>query len=297
MLREPLAGVVGILVCGDVEWPASAGGRRCMIEGVLVRALRGACGECVGLCCVGPGFVKSADFPINKAAGEPCRHLRDDFRCGIHDQLRPRGFVGCTVYDCFGAGQRVSQEMFPGRDWREGPDTAQAMFAVFNVVRELHELLWYLREAVELEAGRGLRAELLAAREKTERLADSDAETLRGLDVTPHWQETNALLIRVSEAVRGKGRNLRGADLMGKHFRGADLRRANLRGAYLIGADLRGADLGLADLIGADLRGADLRGADLGTALFVTQPQLDAAKGDSSTTLSRWLTPPAHWAA
>lgn len=172
------------------------------------------------------------------------------------------------------------------------------MFAVFGVVRELHELLWYLREALELDGVRRLRPELEEAREKTERLADSGAEALQGLDVSAHWRETNTLLIRVSEAVRGdKGRNLRGADLMGKRFRGADLRRANLRGAYLIGADLAGADLGLADLIGADLRGADLRGAKLGTTLFVTQPQLNAAKGEVATTLPRSLTLPAQWNA
>ena len=77
----------------------------------------------------------------------------------------------------------------------------------------------------------------------------------------------------------------------------SDLRGANLRGAYLIGAALSGADLRWTDLIGADLRDADLRGADLTDALFLTQPQLTAARGDADTRLPGALSRPEHWAA
>jgi uncharacterized protein YjbI with pentapeptide repeats len=68
-----------------------------------------------------------------------------------------------------------------------------------------------------------------------------------------------------------------------------------LRGTYFIGADLKGADLRLADVIGADFRGADLSGADLTGSIFLTQSQLDAAKGDLDTKLPPSLVRPAHW--
>lgn len=277
---------------------AKVGARRAasgVVEGVVSVELGGDCGQCFGLCCVVPGFSVSADFPVNKTAGEPCVHLGHDFRCSVHEELRPRGFVGCTVYDCFGAGQKVSQGTFAGRDWRGTPEIAGAMFQVFPVVRGLHELLWYLGEARKLPAARGFREELEAARDTTERLTDSTAEALVDLDAGSHWREINELLIRVSEVVRGKGRDFKGADLIGKDLRGADLRRADLRGAYLVGADLAGADLRLADLIGADLRGADLRGADLSTSIFLTQPQLQAATGDATTRIPPALIRPAHW--
>jgi uncharacterized protein YjbI with pentapeptide repeats len=73
------------------------------------------------------------------------------------------------------------------------------------------------------------------------------------------------------------------------------MRGANLRGAYLIAADLRGADLRSADLIGADFRDADIRGADLTESIFLTQSQLNAAKGDSNTKLPPSLSRPTHW--
>ncbi len=82
----------------------------------------------------------------------------------------------------------------------------------------------------------------------------------------------------------------RGADL-----RGADLVGANLRGALLIGANLRAADLRGADVRGADFRSADLRAADLGGCVYLTQSQLDAARGDAATRFPPLLRRPSHW--
>lgn len=262
-------------------------------------SLRADCERCFGLCCVAPAFSASADFAIDKAAGQACPNLRSDFRCSIHDRLRPRGFPGCAVYDCFGAGQKVAQVTFGGRDWQRTPKIAVRMFKVFGIMRNLHELLWYLAEALTLQPARPLHGELGRALEETEGLTHNGPDALVELDVSAHRREINTLLLRTSELVRAdvrrKETDLRGADLIGKNFRGADLRGANLRGSYLIGADLRGADLRIADLIGADLRGADLRMADLTTSIFLTQFQVNAVKGDLDTKLPPSLTRPTHW--
>ncbi|MCK8433270.1 pentapeptide repeat-containing protein [Streptomyces sp. D2-8] len=264
--------------------------------------LRGDCERCFGLCCVALPFAASADFAVDKAAGTPCRNLQEDHRCGIHARLRQKGFTGCTVYDCFGAGQQVSQITFGGQDWRTGPpERARLMFDVFPVVRQLHELLWYLTEALALPAARPVHTELRKALEKTEELTGGTPEELAGLDVAAHRQEVNVLLLRTSELARagtkGRKKDRRGADLMGARLKGADLRGAGLRGAYLIAADLTGADLRGADLIGADLRDADLTDADLTGAFFLTQPQLNAARGSAGTRLPGSVTRPGHWTA
>jgi uncharacterized protein YjbI with pentapeptide repeats len=259
--------------------------------------LQADCASCFGLCCVALPFQASADFAVDKPAGQPCGHLRADFRCGIHERLRESGYPGCTVYDCFGAGQKVSQQTFAGRDWRQDPGTARAMFAAFPVVRQLHELLWYLAEALELGAA-AVHDDLRRALTEVDDLTRADAAQLQALDVGPVRERANAVLLRASELARADlpGRaDHRGADLVGARLRGADLRGASLRGALLVGADLRGADLRRADLIGADLRGADLSGADLTGALFLTQAQLQAARGAGDTTLPRGLERPRHW--
>jgi uncharacterized protein YjbI with pentapeptide repeats len=263
--------------------------------------LRADCANCFGLCCVVPAFSASADFAIDKPAGTACPNLGTDFSCGIHDGLRQRGFPGCTVYDCFGAGQQVSQVTFGGQDWRQAPGTAKQMFEVFPIMRDLHELLWYLAEALTLRPARTLHAELRRALDETGRLSRQSPGALMKLDLAVHRRYVSDLLLRASELVRaGVGRrrtDRRGADLIGADLRGAELRGANLRGAYLIGADLRGADLRAADLIGADFRNADLGGADLTGSIFLVQAQLDAARGAVTTKLPPLLTQPSHWSA
>ena len=249
-------------------------------------------------------FSAGADFAFDKSAGEPCTNLGADFGCDIHADLRDRGLPGCTAFDCFGAGQRVSTTTFAGRGWRSDPADARDMFDAFGVMRQLHELLWYLTEAVALPAARPVHAELRRWLTTVQETALGSRATVLGTDAAAVRREVGPLLSRASELVRGEvaGRvghppaDHRNADLVGARLAGADLRGADLRNAYLIGADLTRADLRSADLIGADLRGAGLAGTDLTGALFVTQAQVQAARGDATTRLPEHLTRPAHWA-
>lgn len=265
------------------------------------------CERCFGLCCVALPYARSADFAQDKDGGVPCRNLDENYRCGIHPRLRSSGFKGCTVYDCFGAGQRVSQGTYRGVSWRDEPAIAKEMFDVFPIVRQLHEMLAYLHEALSLEEARPLREELRQTMEETEALASLDPQSLLGLDVPARRAVVNERLLRVSELVRGpirpklaprvRSRLERSKDLIGADLKGADLRGANLRGVLLLACDLRGADLSGADLIGADLRDADLRGANLAGALFLTQAQVNSARGDARTRLPDRLGRPKHWTA
>ncbi len=270
-------------------------------------SLQADCERCFGLCCAALPFSASVDFAADKAAGEPCSHLQSDFRCGVHTKLRTIGFRGCTVYDCFGAGQKLSQHTFGGQNWRDNKSSASAMYQAFPVMWHLHELLWYLTESLTYIEADAFRAELMAVRKEIESLSNLPYEQLLELNETEQRMKVNALLLQVSELIRGKAQKLprkkppgkkkigRGADLVGAKLQGADLRGANLRGAYLIAANLKGSDLRWADLIGADLRDTELSGADLSRSLFLTQAQLNAAKGDLATKLPSQLTRPAHW--
>ncbi|GAA2328541.1 pentapeptide repeat-containing protein [Streptomyces kunmingensis] len=263
--------------------------------------LRADCDNCFGLCCVALPFAKSQDFARDKRAGSPCHNLRDDFRCGIHTRLRDEGYQGCTVFDCFGAGQKISQVTFEGVSWRERPESARAMYEVFPVMRQLQELLRYLSELLELRRAEPVHRDARRALDDIERLTRAGADELLAADVPTIRGDVNTLLLRASDLVRaavpGRKKNHRGADLAGARLRAADLRGASLRGALLIAADLTGADLRSADLIGADLRDTRLGGADLTGSIFLTQAQVNAARGDHATKLPPGLTRPAHWAA
>lgn len=263
------------------------------------------CARCFGLCCVALAFARSTDFPVDKPAGEPCTHLDEDDACRIHPQLRDRGFKGCTVFDCFGAGQKTSQLTFGARSWRTDPNTRAAMFAAFPIVRRLHELLWYLDQAVALVGTERDTTPWTRRLERVLELSNLPADRLGGVDVDAEYDATRPLLITASELARrsvrrrSRDRRLRGIgpgrDLMGADLSAADLRGACLRGSTLIAADLSGARLSRTDLLGVDLRDADLAGADLTEAIYLTQVQVSGARGDAATTLPVGFDRPAHW--
>lgn len=60
------------------------------------------------------------------------------------------GFAGCVTYNCFGAGQRVTQEVFNGKTWRENDHLKQQMGAALSVLRRIHEQLSLLRASKKL---------------------------------------------------------------------------------------------------------------------------------------------------
>lgn len=233
-------------------------------------AFRADCDRCFGLCCVVPAFSKSADFAIDKPARRPCPHLTG-FRCGIHDRLREKGFPGCTVYDCFGAGQQVAQVTFGGRDWRTTPESAERIFSAFEVMYTLHELLYYLAEARErLQASKATRGTrkltalkpldtalqrepsgaalereplgtaLERAGREIEELTRRDPDALEQVDLPTLRERVNPLLLEVSTLIRGvasesepteRGRRPRERNPTDRRARSDGSRRTDLRRA------------------------------------------------------------------
>ena len=166
-------------------------------------------------------------------------------------------------------------------------------------------MLWYLAEAQFRTFDPDASARAAQLRKTIEQAVGGELSDLLALDVQDLHSDVRSILIEVSEEVRasylaGGDDHLDsalkpGADLMGKDLRSRRLCGADLRGAYLIAADLRDCDLAGVDLLGADFRDAWLDGADLSKALYVTQPQLNAARGNDATLLPSDLAMPSHW--
>lgn len=273
----------------------------------LYKDLKIECEKCFGFCCVALYFSASEGFPTDKEAGKPCINLQPDFRCTVHKKLRENGLKGCTAYDCFGAGQKVAQITYKGQDWRIDKELAKQMFDVFLIMRQLHEMLWYLTDALIVQTNGAVKEKISSLASETERLTYLDPEALMELDIETHRDAVNLLLQKTSEAARSKAisgqkntlkrkKTIAGRlDLFGADLRKTNLRGADLRGAFLIAANLSGTDLSGADLIGADLRDTDIRGANLAGSMFVTQSQINTAKGDSNTKLPESICHPTYW--
>ncbi|GFZ31403.1 hypothetical protein CSC2_19290 [Clostridium zeae] len=271
------------------------------------KELKADCKNCFGLCCIALYFSASDGFPTNKDAGKPCINLKEDFTCSVHTKLRDRGLKGCTAYECFGAGQKIAQVTYEGKDWRQVPKDSKQMFEVFLIMRQLHEMLWYLTEAFNIHNESQAKQEIGLLINKTEEITLLDGDALLKLDVEAHRNKVNMLLRNTSEMVRNNAKNkghfgnkkkrasARRYDYFGADMRNLELVGADLRGACMIAANLKGTDLSGADLIGADLRDADFCGSNLEGTIFLNQAQINAAKGDANTRLPIRLVRPSHW--
>lgn len=270
-------------------------------------SLTADCTKCFGLCCTALNIVASSDFSINKPAGTPCMNLQSDYSCQIHSQLREKGFKGCTVFDCLGAGQVVSQVTFNGQSWRENPDIGKKMFQVFPIMEQIHEMIAYVAEALSYDILDDLAEKLRKQLKELQNLTKLDADNLLSLDLVMYRFSLNELLTSASDFVRKstidkipslrkiKEFNHARADWVGKKLKGKDLRATDFRGAYLIAADMSNTDLRAVNFIGADLRDVNFSGADLSTSMFLTQMQINSAQGDAKTILPSHIHRPSHW--
>jgi len=155
------------------------------------------CARCDALCCVLPAFDALQSFGFDKPACVACRNLAPDNACRVHANLIPLGFRGCVVFDCHGAGQRVTSQVFKGRSWRDDPTLMQPMENAFRVMRRLHQAVVLLTEAAKLplppeqqRARQDLLATLDAGRDWTE-------AALADLEAGPHLAAVTAYLAQL----------------------------------------------------------------------------------------------------
>lgn len=113
-------------------------------------ALEPDCAACTALCCMAPAFDAGEEFALDKPALAPCPNLQGH-ACRLHDRLETTGFVGCLRYDCLGAGQRLTAEVFPGADWQADPELRAPMAEAFLALHRVHAGLELLLAAGALD--------------------------------------------------------------------------------------------------------------------------------------------------
>ena len=115
-----------------------------------------------------PAFDRSEEFGLDKPACVACPNLGPDDGCRIHDRLELEGFRGCVLFDCLGAGQRVVQELYAGRSWREEPELLPKMWRALKALRAVHEQILLLGAAASLPLSPEERATMAALRQELE---------------------------------------------------------------------------------------------------------------------------------
>ncbi|MCA0044565.1 hypothetical protein [Celeribacter litoreus] len=139
--------------------------------------LNSDCSQCAALCCVGLTIDKGDLFSFDKPAGTPCPNLTGHL-CRVHEDLETIGNHGCVLYDCAGAGQRVTQMRFNGESWQDDPTLLPAMLRDFAALKPLHERMRHLVEAEHMNLPDTLETDRQRLLRKCARLW-SDTPTLR----------------------------------------------------------------------------------------------------------------------
>lgn len=264
----------------------------------LTKKLFSQCEKCCGLCCVALYFSKSEGFPEDKMPGKPCMHLLSDFRCRLHSSLEKEGLKGCMSFDCFGAGSHVTQVNFKNKNWQSHPEIAEEMYATYLGIHQYHQMLWYLIESASIVEDAALAKEIDALIAENEKITALDAQAFLGFDRSPHRQEVNGVLKRVCALMKDKfplSAEERVVDFMGYDLSKQDLSGRDFSFTLMVAANLKDSNLLGVNLLGTDLRDANLCDADLSEALFLTQMQVNAAKGNKNTKLPPRIMRPKAW--
>lgn len=107
---------------------------------------RSDCSRCAALCCIAYPSEDMPGFSASKEAGERCPKLGAAGDCTIYENREEQGFTGCVRYECFGAGQYVTETLFGGVTYDADDAVLARMAEVFLAMRPVSDLNFLARK-------------------------------------------------------------------------------------------------------------------------------------------------------
>lgn len=256
------------------------------------------CTECSGLCCTALFFSKMDGFPDNKKAGKPCINLQNNYSCKIHSELGNLNMKGCIGYDCLGAGQHVTKCIYRGETWKTSKEKSQEIFDVFVIVFQLYQIRYFLEESKIIIPAKELWNDIQSLIDENEAVCNSTPQHIIGTDIESYRNKANIILKQVCDSVLNCFKNSENnqlTDFLGRNLKKRDMSGLDLSMKLLIAANFDSCVFDGTVFLGADTRDANFSNADLREAVFLTQGQINSAKGNRNTKLPKHLEYPALW--
>lgn len=256
------------------------------------------CSKCSSLCCTALFFSKMDGFPENKEAGKPCIKLQNNFLCKIHHELETKNMKGCIGYDCFGAGQHVTQTIYKGETWQTSKEKSKEIFDAFIMIFQLYQIRYFLEESKIIIPAKELWSEVQELINENETICNSAPQNILDFDIENYRNKVNIILKQVcASVIKGfKNSSNKGlTEFLGRNFKKRDLSGSDLSMKLLIAADFDGCKFDGTIFLGADTRDTNFSNADLREAVFLTQGQINSAKGNRNTKLPVHLDYPVTW--
>ena len=255
------------------------------------------CSRCSGLCCIALYCFKSDGFPQNKPIGKPCINLMGDYKCRIHNDLESMGMKGCIGYDCFGAGQYLTEEVYRGVTWQTQPERVKEICDLYIFMYRMFQLRFFLYESKKLVSSETLLPEINQLLQENDAMCRLPVEELYEQPIDSYQAKVNHILkkscVELSKFI-GAG-NSKETNFLNRNFKGKDLSGFDFNMKPLIASNFENCKFKGATFIGTDTRDANFNGADLREAVFLSQGQINAAKGSRRTKLPKHLKYPVTW--
>lgn len=264
----------------------------------LLEELKIDCSKCSGLCCTALFFSKMDGFPEDKIAGKPCVNLQYDFRCKIHAELKKRRMKGCLDYDCFGAGQKVTQTIYNNSNWRTEHNKSQQIFDVFLVAFQVHQILYFLAEAKTIIPARELWNYINTLIKKGIDICNTSPQDILTFDIDEYKKQVNECLRKINSLIKlnyNYKNKVHQKNYIGKRFKEKNFNGMDFSMSLLIATNFEGCSFNGANFLGADTRDTNFSSSDLSDSVFLTQGQVNSAQGNSDTKLPSNLSHPMTW--
>lgn len=263
-----------------------------------LKELKVDCSKCSGLCCTALFFSKTDGFPENKEAGKPCIKLQNNYRCRIHHELEKHKMKGCIGYDCFGAGQHVTQYIYKGETWQTSQEQSKEIFDVFVIIFQLYQIRYFLEESKIIIPAKELWGDIQNLINENEALCNSDPQSILEIDIESYRNKVNIILKQVCNSIIKcfkNSDNKRSTEFFGKSFKKRDMSGLDLSMKLLIATNFDSCIFDGTIFLGADTRDTNFSNADLRETVFLTQGQINSAKGNRNTKLPKYLDYPITW--
>lgn len=184
-------------------------------------------------------------------------------------------------------------------NWRTiSHEEASKIFNAYYVVLNVHQILWHLLQCLILRLSQKEKAQASVLIKEGSILIEKPLEMLSILDGQSFSDKSNTYFKHVFGLYHSNTRNTRKKQVinyMGKNMQRKNLTRTDFSRSLLIATNLVQASLYGASFFGADMRDTNICDTDVSNCLFLTQFQINSAKGNCNTILPPYLLKPKIW--
>ncbi|MGN1181640.1 MAG: pentapeptide repeat-containing protein [Faecalibacillus sp.] len=255
------------------------------------------CCQCSGLCCIALYCFQSDGFPQDKPIGKPCIHLMNNYRCQIHQQLEEKKMKGCIGYDCFGAGQYLTHDIYHGITWKMHPEKITEICEMFIRIYRLFQMRFFLYESLKLISSQDLLGDIYQLINENEMICHMTIDKILQYSIEDYQDKVNQILKKVCHQLKRylNIKEKKKQNFIHHNFDNQDMTGVDLNMKLAIASSFKNCQFKGATFIGTDTRDANFEGADLREAIFLTQGQINVAKGSRKTKLPNHLYYPITW--